>query len=738
MTDLFEREIFSCPICCNEFNSITCQPYCISCGHTLCKSCIDKLSSNGSYICPIDKKKILLNTKNKFVKNQFENIVINKLMRILDLNNLDLKLFTKFDFVFCETCDLFISNFLKEVHLTALHSLISFKNFSRKNQENFMYLIKDKEITENQLRNINMFVILRYFYNFNLDKFISNFENDSTFNEHYYYTAYSFIGCKIKNVDEDILNLKHDNIFFLTKFILSYSNCEEDAKLKSIFKKGAYISKNNQLIHGIFLFHSGNVIVRALGILRDDKNYFFGVINFIFNTENDLYDLEPTYGLYINQKDFYFGKFINSLHQIKTEEEFLEHKSYKNISPSEKFNFHCGEVTNLKNKQTKIKNKDQVDFTDENFYSNQFFSIDIETQKFQIFKKVYVTSQESENTYTLNFFYLNLSDESFLNQSKSEVSCEFSDCDQNINKIFIEYISIKSLGEELQIKPLENFDINEINFIDLKISDLYLTLKEPFTKPVYIKFNKFLENSLIISSQIVKNDNEKYSGYLFRLNEEYISDNGNGKNNIVDANPTNFKNIQNIANFFNLKDFTVNNFNKDNFFDMFVNSISSFLSEHPSKVKNLQIFHHNFDSLKNEKFGGYYHLNFQDGEIVYLDPENNLEKIFYSQKMIDLTIHEILNYITNFDILQIIESLCVEPCKTELIEVKNNQDNEEDFKLKLLTELNNSFENEMIENKNPDESNFKSQKTGVKLIENNQTLSNLENKKKISCRCLIF
>jgi hypothetical protein len=727
MTDLFDREIFSCPICCNEFNPTTCPPYCISCGHTLCKACIDKLSSNGSYICPIDKKKILLNTKNKFVKNQFENIVINKLMRILEVSNFDIKLFTEFNFFFCETCDYFISNFVKDVHVTALHNVISFKSFKNKKEENFLNLVKEKkfkEIDENQLMNLNMFVLLRYFYDFNLEKIISNNEHDAPRNEHHFYTAYSFIGHKIKNVEDDLLN--YDNIFYLTKFILSHSNFEEDVNLKSFFKKGVYISKNNQVLHGIFLLHTGNVIVRAIGILKDNKNYFFGVINFHFNLQNDLYDLDPTYGIYINDTDFYFGKFFNKLQQFNTEEEFLEQKSHRNISNFTNFNFQSGEITNLKNKQTKRKNKDMIDYMEENLFSNQFFSIDIESQIFQFSKKVFITSLEIENTHTLNYFYID--EESIFKRNKSEGSSDFSNFEEK--KIFIQHISIKSLGEELILKPLENFEINEINFIDLKIKDLYLSLTEPFSKPCYIKFNKFQENSIIISTEIVKNDNEKYSGYLFTFNQEEIPT--NGKNKIIDANSGN---IENIKIFFDLKDFTIKNLNIGDNFNIFVNSISSFLTESPSNVNNLQIFYHTFDSLKNEKQGAYYYLNFQDGEIVFTDPENNIEKTFYSQKMIHLKIHEFLNYICNDDILQIIESLCIEPCKIGQLEAKKN---EEEVKLKLLTEINNSFENEMIENKNPHEINLKNQKTGVRLMDNAQSLNNLENKKKISCRCLIF
>src|SRR4051812_38270674 len=111
-----DRDSFCCPICCNEFNLDIFQPLCISCGHTLCKDCINKLSVNNIIVCPIDKKKINLSTGNNSIKNRFDNNIVIKLLRLLDSSHINCKMLAQIQFYYCQDCKEFLSNFIYEIH----------------------------------------------------------------------------------------------------------------------------------------------------------------------------------------------------------------------------------------------------------------------------------------------------------------------------------------------------------------------------------------------------------------------------------------------------------------------------------------------------------------------------------------------------------------------------------------------------------------------------------------------
>ena len=48
-------EFLSCPICCNVFSESTHRPISLSCGHTICKTCLIKLQQKK---CPFDQNSI--------------------------------------------------------------------------------------------------------------------------------------------------------------------------------------------------------------------------------------------------------------------------------------------------------------------------------------------------------------------------------------------------------------------------------------------------------------------------------------------------------------------------------------------------------------------------------------------------------------------------------------------------------------------------------------------------------
>ena len=49
----------------NDFDIISNRPLCISCGHTICKICVNKLYTGNTITCPIDKKRIAVNSNFK-------------------------------------------------------------------------------------------------------------------------------------------------------------------------------------------------------------------------------------------------------------------------------------------------------------------------------------------------------------------------------------------------------------------------------------------------------------------------------------------------------------------------------------------------------------------------------------------------------------------------------------------------------------------------------------------------
>jgi hypothetical protein len=466
---LIDRDIFCCPICCNEFDLFQYNPICITCGHTICKICLDKIKQVNTLVCPIDKKKINLPAKeNKMIKNQYENNIIIKLLRVIDCSYIDLKPLTALQFYFCQYCDKYISKYLKNVHSQAGHQVLGFREKLSFTISEDMMCFSPRKLISNKCTSFDtLTVLLMYFYNSDIFKTYSLYSKEVFHTEHHYDEKFSFIGHRISFLEE------RNNIFECLKITLT-EEIEQKDKACLIYKAGFLITKQKEIIYGMFIFDKYNKIYKGFGIFKDENTLYFGFMNFSNNME-----ITFKAGILLNGNNFYFGFFSDT----------DAYPLFKLVD---------GEKTQLKGNYSEIYNRNLKSPVVETFKNNTFFKI---TNK-KIGKKQKVLDN-SLNT---------------LIQYRIDII-------RNENCISIKYDDGKGgkMKEEYQIHGINQ----NINSPGLLLRDCYITFKKPFAN--YITF-RFLEKRKLVFYR--KKISQNYFGFLYIVNDsfsEYTTEDLNNK-----------------------------------------------------------------------------------------------------------------------------------------------------------------------------------------------------------------
>jgi hypothetical protein len=719
INNYIEKDDFSCSICFNEFDSGAHAPICTSCGHTLCKECINLLSVSNSLICPIDKKKIIFTNGNRTAKNQYDNNIILKLKRLIDCSYINIKPLAGISFYFCEDCQNFISSYVKLVHTTAGHKLISIFQYGRKYTEDILkkFLNFDENETGDSLQiinNLNLFVILRYFSDPQIFSISSNFffQDSIDENEIIYEKNYIFIGQTISDS-----KFKNDSkIFQLTKLVFKMS-MENDIKNNSkieidefTLKKGVYMSNNKEIIYGLFLLDREKNFKRVIGVLKDsvEGTLFFGLINFNLKNQNinspgSEHTFILKFGLILSGSYFYFGKF-NS----------WEYPNYNLIS---------GEQVNLNTNKIIRKNGEAIKGLlayEETITRNKFFTCTSES--FSSGKPVLDTVLNSSVFYLVEFNYKNKPDDmKQINRKLYACDPDFFDFSGiDFENYYIKYLSNGTeLNDEFKIEPIINslhefadtYNKEEVNdFSDFKnfhymtFENTVITFLKPFANGTKMKFLPGRNNfSFILSQNLYKSKDSKfYSGYLFELKEEYKIDDKK------------LAEIKNINNLFKLKSYFLQDLFKN--LEFFINCMVHLLLESP---KYFDLYYQDFKLENDERVmeNIYYKFDCEAGKVTQYDPITKAEKLENSQKLKTMKIYEFFPDIN----------------KPEIKRTVLNK-----FFTSTVNEAVSSLENKII---NPNNNNQPMSQRNLISEEYNNTKKVPQVNQKVksnTCRCMIF
>lgn len=289
MNDLnLDSELISCPICSVKYSLNNNLPYSISCGHTYCNACLDKIKKDSSIVCPIDKKKISIYGGLNSYKSISQNLDLTKFLILIKFTQkIDLSVFHSHSFEFCDDCSIYLSSSLKTKHMLMGHNFLNLHQIYSK------YVSKDaNKMTENE--NIKYYLIMLFFCqeNFSFINFLNYKILEYMINKDYY-----FVSLKPKENQKsliyDIFNIQIEKI--------------------TTIKYGFYY-KDKTKIFGIFQFDENNLIVDIFGIMvkklkNKNKKYFYGYMN--INHDDKQKSIIFNMGLYFNDNNLMFGKFFS-------------------------------------------------------------------------------------------------------------------------------------------------------------------------------------------------------------------------------------------------------------------------------------------------------------------------------------------------------------------------------------------------------------------------------------------
>jgi hypothetical protein len=703
-----DRDILTCPICCNEFNFQTYLPICVSCGHTLCKGCVASLTKNNIFICPMDKKRIIANHHNISAKNQYDNFIILKLLRIINLKPLDLSPLTNFSFYYCKSCDDYISNAVYEVHEIAGHNLQAFNIHKNEKILNYHEKFKDVKniynfLNDKELYKFNIFLALYYYYLPEVIKKISLNNSNIFHNEHIYEKNYSFLGHNYSQYSNEYL--KEEDLFCLTKFILNYNLIQENKKY--FFKKGVYISKDSQIhVHGLFLYNEDDkIIVRCLGIFKDESKatLFFGIIDFALIETG--YSYKFCFGMLLAGDAFLFGKFSNDFYPLT---------------------YHIyGEDINIQTMQAFRKNSDYLTTSickEETIYYNSYFNFSRNDSCFSIGKLIKDKDIQKQILYCISYYFETdkiLTEKSLDFMKKIIRSINLNHFDQklitdfNLKYIEINYLNSEQFKNEFEICPINSED----NFWQTPLSKTLIKFIKPFAFGTCLKFIN--DKSFILSNfDIITNSSKGY----------YI---------LLDKNFNSSKEEKKIINeFFELSKITI--FELYYNLEHFINLIVKFLI---LPTRNFLIYFQEVNHYSDNIVEPNYFIDSNLLQISFNNSKENYEKKEKVNELMNMKMFQIFPDINKKELQHIFKKFWGEDIKDiqgkdkylfqPIDEIKINQEilekqNEKQVKQNLQINFNQI-------NVSRSEKNFPSIGEEIKIENRVETKD-----KKTSCRCLLF
>ena len=255
MEDDNYEDLFQCPICLEDLSSLML----LSCGHSLCETCLNKILKKENPECSICKKKI---EKDKIVKNEILNIIINFYAFLKNCTDVFLNFPLRFKY--CVDCNVFITNYSFKKHKSEKHNLFSFEKV-------LQYYIEGRENVFDK----DMFKVL-YFY---LNPFLHEIKylNNKGRTYHLANNKYVLYGKMTKGEEnKSLLNLMKNKY--------TEQDCIKWFRGTIINRK----RKNSLFIHGYFLIKSieGEPYIQPIifGFLNYIDIKFFGFIR--INKEN--------------------------------------------------------------------------------------------------------------------------------------------------------------------------------------------------------------------------------------------------------------------------------------------------------------------------------------------------------------------------------------------------------------------------------------------------------------------
>lgn len=265
MSNIIEDESLECQICLEKFYSYeNLGPICLECGHTFCKRCITKMAEDKSFKCPIDKRNIELSSDTKY---GMENFIIKKTIALMNCLEINVKPFCKLSLFYCSNCNLFISNFVKDIHLSVCHKVINISAYTSKWFDYISNIIELKKITPTVI----MYIIAYLFqspYIFQLKQFevkeILSMNNK----------MFTFYG------ENYSLSESNKRFYKILKCILSDN---DDEYRNYSIKKGIIIGNNLQIMHGFFLIREAKpyIVKKGIGIVNFIDVNYFGIVSFM-------------------------------------------------------------------------------------------------------------------------------------------------------------------------------------------------------------------------------------------------------------------------------------------------------------------------------------------------------------------------------------------------------------------------------------------------------------------------
>lgn len=464
MENIIDEDFISCPICLEVYYSYENKlPLCIECGHTLCKKCLESLSIGDKLECPFDKRFINLSQSNH---SKVENLIIKTTISIIKSLQINVKSLTKLSMVYCHTCDMFISNYVKEIHYTVNHKIQSVNEYTLKWFDYISNNINGKVISS-----VLRMYFLAYFYQSDNFKLIKQFKIIQIVNINK--RMFTFYG------ENYIMTEKTKRMFKILKCILSNNDLRYD---NFSIKRGIIIGINSQIMQGYFLFSSENpnISVRGFGILNYLDVSFFGLVSLIpdpdhsgfafdFGVIRDNHTL--LYGIFnhnFNEYPFYHLSYgeeitltIKGVHVIRTKyiNESNEESSvpFVEIPSNNQFFLYTNNNLRFQPPISHIAScKIQFEFNTPCTFTKDLNKISfiIENSDNEIIKKLSIRLK----------YFESLSDYDYLEKS-------ILDCYLILNSVTVVFFFIEEKNNNNIIKPLEEKDENnEMNIINTNIS----------------------------------------------------------------------------------------------------------------------------------------------------------------------------------------------------------------------------------------------------------------------------
>lgn len=297
MVNIIDEDYISCPICLEVYyaneNKI---PLCLECGHTLCKKCLESLSKNQILECPIDKRRINFSLSNQM---KVENLIIKDSISIIKSLQINVKPLTKLSMYYCNACDMFISNWTKDIHWAANHEIQSIPQYTYKCFIKIYNNIEGKVITP-----VLQMYFLAYFYQSDNFKQIKKFKiiqilkiNNKRF---------TFYG------ENYLMTDKNMHMFKILRCMLTNN---EEGFANFTIKKGIIIGINSQIMQGFFLFNwnNPNIVVKGFGVLNYQDISFFGLVSLIPDPDHSGFAFD--FGVIKDNFTFLYGIFNHNFNE---------------------------------------------------------------------------------------------------------------------------------------------------------------------------------------------------------------------------------------------------------------------------------------------------------------------------------------------------------------------------------------------------------------------------------------